>query len=257
MTGRPLAVACVGFSAALHAWLASGLSEHSERRVAVRRDPPIELLLAAPVRPVTAPDPPPMRKVEPPPQAPKPRPQQVPPREPVAAEPAASEPIAAEPAAPEPVAAEPPASELGSTLAGLTGADGAWALSHGNVRLSPRSSPAGARIAAAARSGSEPEAVPLARLGQRPVPPSLEGALRRHYPESARSQGRSGESKVRARIEASGQVSSARVTSESAVGFGAACQRALLESRWTAPLDERGRAVATWVTYRCKFRVAP
>jgi hypothetical protein len=60
---------------------------------------------------------------------------------------------------------------------------------------------------------------------------------------------------VRARIEANGDVREVTLTSETGHGFGSACRAALLESHWSAPLDRLGKAVATWITYRCKFRV--
>jgi protein TonB len=102
---------------------------------------------------------------------------------------------------------------------------------------------------------SPPEALPLAQLGKRPVPPALERALRQNYPARARRQGLGGEAKVRARIEPTGQVRTATIHSESSPGFGEACQRTLLTSRWSPPVDARGRPVATWVSYRCKFRI--
>jgi outer membrane biosynthesis protein TonB len=98
-----------------------------------------------------------------------------------------------------------------------------------------------------------PEPTPLAQLSRKPVPPPLATALERHYPVAARRLGRSGEALVRARVESSGLLSEAQLKSESAPGFGAACRQALLNSRWTGPLDRDGRPVATYITYRCKF----
>jgi TonB family protein len=97
--------------------------------------------------------------------------------------------------------------------------------------------------------------MPLAELSKKPAPPPLAEALERNYPPEARSQGKSGEAKVRARIDPGGRVAIARVTSETSDGFGHACQKTLLDSTWTPPLDRDGKPVATWVTYRCKFRV--
>jgi TonB family protein len=96
---------------------------------------------------------------------------------------------------------------------------------------------------------------PLSELSRKPVPPSLEAALKRNYPLTARAQGKSGEAKVRARVDADGRVGFVKVTLESGSGFGDACRRTLLSSEWSPPLDERGRPVATWITYRCKFRI--
>lgn len=101
-----------------------------------------------------------------------------------------------------------------------------------------------------------PEAIPLAQLSKRPVPPpNLGGALKRNYPLDARRQGRAGEAKVQARVEPSGSIGFAKIASESENGFGAACRKTLLSSKWTAPLDRHGKPVATWVSYRCKFRI--
>jgi len=60
---------------------------------------------------------------------------------------------------------------------------------------------------------------------------------------------------VRARIDPSGHVGLANITFESGDGFGKSCQRTLLASVWTPPLDRKGKPVSTWVTYRCKFRI--
>ena len=96
---------------------------------------------------------------------------------------------------------------------------------------------------------------PLARLSRKPVPPPLQQALERYYPPLARSQGRSGEAKVRALIEPSGRVSHVQLSFESEPGFGAACQKALQQSQWTGPLAPSGEPTATFITYRCKFRI--
>jgi TonB family protein len=83
----------------------------------------------------------------------------------------------------------------------------------------------------------------------------LARALERNYPARERSLGRSGEAKVRARIEPDGTVRIAKLLFETSAGFGEACRATLLASRWTAPLDARGKPAATWITYLCKFRV--
>ncbi len=100
-----------------------------------------------------------------------------------------------------------------------------------------------------------PAVVPLKDLSRKPAPPELVSLLARNYPDDARRRGVSGEATVRARIDADGRVRTASVSSESEPGFGAACQRALIGSRWTPPLDRDGRAVGTWVRYTCRFRV--
>ncbi len=118
-------------------------------------------------------------------------------------------------------------------------------------RVAPRPKPRPAAV----KQSAPPEAIPLAQLSKKPVPPDLGGALKRNYPADARRQGRAGEAKVRARVEPSGSIGFAKIASESEDGFGAACKRTLLSSKWTAPLDRSGKPVATWVSYRCKFRI--
>jgi hypothetical protein len=43
--------------------------------------------------------------------------------------------------------------------------------------------------------------------------------------------------------------------SETYDGFGSACERTVRAGRWEAPLDREGRAVATEITYVCRFEV--
>jgi len=51
-------------------------------------------------------------------------------------------------------------------------------------------------------------------------------------------------------------VRQATIASESESGFGAACRATVLGSTWTAPLDREGNAVATRISYTCRFEVA-
>lgn len=175
-------------------------------------------------------------------------------------------PVETEEPAPAEAPAEPPAELTGTTLAADEGA--AWdapagsgrerrgAIRPGVSRPVPESTKPAARPKPAVKKAPPaPPVLPLAQLSQRPVPPSLGGALQRNYPNQARRQGQSGEAKVRARIEATGKINLAKVAFESAAGFGSACKKTLLGSKWTAPRDKNGRAVATWVSYRCKFRI--
>jgi len=246
---RPLA--CAAYATAslgLHAWLLSASLTTAERR---RVEPPLLVQLAV---------------LEPP----KPRPPEAPP-EPKVERPRAR--VPAQPAKPPPPAAEAqpaeatPSPELtGTTLtsdsdstwtapagsgnerAGLlqTGAVGAFAQPTVEAKVTTPSATSSALVRA--------EPTPLAQLSQKPSPPPLAEALERAYPVAARRLGRSGDAAVRARVESHGLLSEAQIKSESAAGFGAACRQALLGSRWTGPLDRDGRPVATWVTYRCKFR---
>lgn len=194
-----------------------------------------------PPTPSPPPSPPPVKEAA---KAPKPKPAAAPP-EPA---PAPSEP--SEPA---------PAELTGTTLVGTdvaswsapvgSGAERKGAFGAGPSRsVAPKPLAATPAVAASAT-------IPLAQLSRKPAPPALGAALKRNYPARARQQGQGGEAKVRARIEPSGEVRAVSIGSETAAGFGDACRRTLLASRWTAPLDDAGRPVATWVTYRCKFRV--
>lgn len=168
-----------------------------------------------------------------------------------AGEPAPEEPVAVvEPArAPLPVAAL--VRDEGASFSAGVGAVGARTDTIGAATVRP--------VVAAPPRKQEPPAevaaVPLAALSQKPQPPPLDGVLARHYPARARSLRQSGEANVRARVEANGRVRIAIVRFESGKGFGAACRAALLESRWTPPRDARGKPVATWVSYRCRFRI--
>jgi hypothetical protein len=55
--------------------------------------------------------------------------------------------------------------------------------------------------------------------------------------------------------EALGRVASVAITFESGPEFGSACRNTLWHSQWTPPLGQLGKPTATFITYRCKFRV--
>lgn len=116
------------------------------------------------------------------------------------------------------------------------------------AKLEPKPEPA-------AKPVPKPATVEARDLARRPEPPPLAGALAQHYPAEARRRGVGGQAAVRARVDADGRVRVAQVSSESEPGFGAACQRTLLGSKWSPPLDREGRPVATWIRYTCRFRV--
>jgi TonB family protein len=100
-----------------------------------------------------------------------------------------------------------------------------------------------------------PEVVPIKDLKKPPAPPFLGDALKRNYPSQAKQQGRSGEAKIRAKVDKNGRVTVATIAMESSSGFGQACRKTLLDSHWSAPLNKEGKEVATWISYRCKFRI--
>lgn len=100
-----------------------------------------------------------------------------------------------------------------------------------------------------------PSYVSAKDLQRPPRAPGLDGTLARYYPPAARAAGISGEAKVRVAIDAQGVARVLGILGESYAGFGSACQRTVQGSRWSAPVDKDGRAVATTLVYRCRFRV--
>ena len=169
-----------------------------------------------------------------------------------------------EPEAPAPTPppeAEPTPELSGNTLLGHGEDD--WTAPAGNGAEREGPIRVGAPVAAVLPTPPRPAPAaaparamePLAQLSRKPVPPALASALERNYPASARRQGKSGEAKVRALIDAFGRVASVTVAFESAPEFGAACKKTLLQSQWTPPLGQLGKPTATFITYRCKFRV--
>jgi TonB family protein len=159
---------------------------------------------------------------------------------------------------------QPPVAELaGVTLTGnATGATWVSPVGHGEVMKAPLpaigSGPPSngpAPGASASTAAGEPSLVPLRDLSAKPRPPSLDYVLQRNYPADARRRGLDGSARVAARVEPDGVVRSVRVLSENDGGFGEACRRTLLGSRWSAPVDALGRAVFTEIRYTCRFQV--
>ncbi|MFL5306717.1 MAG: TonB family protein [Polyangia bacterium] len=174
----------------------------------------------------------------------------------------------APPPSPTKVAAPPPEAETPADFSGTTltnqGPGPGWASATGNGHAmqgpigKPGSVVSGRARDGALGGGSGPAAapvVPLGSLSRAPAPPDLNAALERHYPEPARRQGTPGQAVLKARITPDGQVRDLVVVSQSAPGFGEACRATLRESVWSAPLDRQGHAVATFVTYTCRFEV--
>ncbi|MES1177332.1 MAG: TonB family protein [Myxococcales bacterium] len=196
---------------------------------------------------------------EPAPPAPDPAPTQGPIATAKIAPPAAVATAAPVPSAPGPIAAA--ALDLsGVTLTNDTGPGFAMPVGDGSALHGPIG--LGKRAAEPARvaPGSAPVAigpalVAASDLSVHPVPPSLAGLLRTNYPEEARQRGLRGAASVRARIDADGLVRTGRVVSETSAGFGAACRRTVVGSRWSAPRDKNGSAVATEIVYTCHFEV--
>lgn len=251
----PWLVWALSSSLVLHgvAYASLGLSPHSARE----QPGPSEVTFE--VNPLPEP-PPPALPPPPTPEPPAPEPVNAPPLQARAAPPPA-------PAAPTAARAEPPpAAPLDLSGVTLTNAsDSAFNMPVGNGQAfngaigpgGPRTAPRNDPVAALAPAARGPEIVPLSDLSSRPVPPTLDGALRKNYPEEARRRAVGGSASVRARLDPDGILRRVQVQSESFPGFGSACRRTLEGSRWSAPRDRSGRAVATEIRYTCRFQVDP
>jgi TonB family protein len=164
--------------------------------------------------------------------------------------------------APPPPQAETPADFSGVTLTN-DGPGPGWgsAVGNGQAMRGPIGTP-GAKVTGRSVAGSSdgegkagPPIVALGSLSRPPVPPDLNGALEQHYPAEARRLGTAGQAVLKARVLPDGHVRDLVVVSQSAPGFGEACRATLRDSVWSAPLDRTGQAVATFVTYTCRFEV--
>jgi TonB family protein len=173
------------------------------------------------------------------------------------------------PASAGPDAAARPADLTGITLTNALGTGWLSATGDGSSRTGPLRNVHAARLRAVstAPASSTPARSEHARprapalvapedLSQPPRAPDLNGALEANYPPEARAAGISGMAVVRALISPAGEARALGILSESAPGFGAACLKTLMGSRWSAPVDRSGRAVATEIRYRCTFKVA-
>jgi len=255
LVGKWTLVSSVAVHAALLVWT-------PEFEVEAKEKPRIDMVefQVAPAKPEPEPEPEPEPVPETEPEvAPEPEPEVAPEPEPL--EP--TEPVSVD-EVPEPEASPP---ELtGQTLAtdegeGFEAPAGSGRSRQGPIRagvsraVQKPTKKAKRRKKKKAKAKRAAKAVPLAKLSKKPVPPSLGNALKRNYPPDAKRQGKSGEAKVRARIEADGRIRLAKVSFESASGFGSACRKTLLSSKWSAPVNRVGKQVPTWVSYRCKFRI--
>jgi periplasmic protein TonB len=209
-------------------------------------------------------------EVNPLPEPPPPPPEPPPAPEPPAPEAHTPPPQQARPTrpAPAPTIAKsdpPPAAPLDLSGVTLTNAgDSAFSMPVGNGQaFNGAIGPGGPRAIARAEPAPSaapargPEIVPLSDLSSRPVPPALDGALRQNYPEEARRRAVGGTASVRARLDPDGILRRVQVQNETFPGFGNACRRTLEGSRWSAPRDRAGRAVATEIRYTCRFQVDP
>lgn len=199
----------------------------------------------------------------PPPEKPRPEVEPSRPRIPSPAATSAASRAEPERAQPEPAEEPEPAPlELHGVTLTNEGEGAAWSSAVGDGRAGVSSGSGGrarpSRPAAAqapAREARAPRTVSVADLSRKPVPPALEGLLASQYPPELRRRAVGGQAVVRARIDPDGVVRSCNVVSESESGFGGACRRTVLGSRWSPPLDRAGAAVATHVSYTCRFRI--
>ncbi|HEY3495776.1 MAG TPA: TonB family protein, partial [Polyangiaceae bacterium] len=163
---------------------------------------------------------------------------------------------------------EPPPAELaGVTLTNEsgTGSFGSLAGDGSSFQgplgpIAPRAEPTARAVRPAPPPAPAVPTVPLvalADLSEKPRPPSLGDALGRHYPAEARQRGVSGTATVKARVEPDGRIRTVTVVNETFPGFGDACRRTLVASRWSPPRDREGRAVSTAIRYTCRFVVEP
>jgi protein TonB len=245
MSQAAISYGCLAVSVAVHGFAVLGSSAAATAPPRRALTTELELAPLAPVRPAPTPAAPaaPVAKRR---------------AAPVRSQPKANPPTPASPAPPE---TQPEPELTGRTL--TTTADASWSAPAGNGAergatlgvgtITPRALPA--LTAPSAPPPAAPVTQPLAKLSRKPAPPSLVAALERNYPSEARRQGKSGEAKVRALIDARGHASRVTITSESSPGFGAACQKTLLESQWTPPLGPQGEATGTFVSYRCRFQI--
>jgi protein TonB len=187
--------------------------------------------------------------VDPPKPKPKPKPEPQPVEPPPPAAPAEAPPIDV---APEATTA-PPAllAESGAPVGGIVQLAGA---SIGALATATQPVPT-SRVRDRGESSGVAPIAKLSDLSRKPRAPSLDAALRQHYPPDLRRRGTEGQAEVRVVIDGRGRVDEITVLSESAPGFADACRKTLLGSRWSEPLDREGRAVSTRLTYRCRFEV--
>jgi TonB family protein len=170
-------------------------------------------------------------------------------------------------AAPPPEAAPPPAAESPADFTGQTltndGPGEGWASATGNgEKMNGPVGRPGAKVTKRvvegdpSGTGSGPRTVGLADLSSPPKPPpELADKLAAAYPPEARARGLAGKAVVKARISPEGRVRDMAIISESAPGFGAACEATLRDSEWSPPMDREGRAVSTFISYTCRFNV--
>jgi len=235
-------------SLAMHAVAFGGLGHGrgADGQPRKRKPATVEMIVAPPAAP------PPAVAEAPRPAAPKPR---------LAMARPAAKARAADTPPPAPAAAETLADFTGQTLTN-DGPGAGWSSATGNGQKmnGPVGRP-GTRVThravdgTAGGTGAGPPVVGLGDLSRVPVAPNLSEKLAAAYPADARARGVEGKAVVKARIAPDGHARDLTVVSETARGFGAACEMTLRGSQWSPPLDRDGRTVSTVINYTCRFDV--
>jgi TonB family protein len=245
-------IAVVGASIGLHAVAFGGLGHGGwggDGAPRKRRPATVEMTVAP--------------KHEPPPPPAPPKPAEAPKQRVAMARPAAKAPAAP----PPPTAAPPPAAESPADFTGTTltndGPGEGWSSATGNgEKMNGPVGRPGAKVTHRVVDGDPggtapkgPRTLSLSDLSQAPRAPELADKLAAAYPADARAKGLEGKAVVKARVMPDGHVRQLAVISESAPGFGAACEATLRDSEWSPPLDKDGQPVSTFITYTCRFNV--
>ncbi len=194
---------------------------------------------------------------EPQPPPPVPREQVAPERAPVAkaSQPKPTTPAAATATPATPATAVETHDDVAVDLTGTVLTGGGMALGQA---AAAGNALAGSRVSLPSSAASlGPRLVALADLRRAPRAPVLDEALQRHYPPEARRAGLGGVAVLRVQVLATGRTGTVRHLRETHFGFARACEGAVRGASWEPPLAKDGTAVATEITYTCRFEVQP
>jgi periplasmic protein TonB len=249
-------------------FVALGLVEYDDAAPDRRRPVEVTLIAEPAAQPIEAP-PAPVEETKPPePEPEKPPPKvRVPKPELAAVPPPVDKPV--ETSKPPAPAEETLADFSGTTLTGDSA--GGWVSAVGNnaamngpigkagaaVTGRDVSGVAGGVVGAKGEGSALRVAGPndLSRQAEQPDQDTLNAALERNYPKSARLQGIEGTSQIRLRVLASGKPEPLSTISETYPGFADACRATLRSVRFRPALDRAGQPVATDIVFPCTFSV--
>jgi TonB family protein len=169
-----------------------------------------------------------------------------------------------EPEEPQPPGKEAPIDFPGLTLTSEDGV-GSWSTVVGTGEsfkgpvVAPRKKSKTAALGSgngSGKGGGKLSRVVKKDLSRPPVPPeNMDQTLVRNYPLLAKKQGIEGTAVMRAQITTTGQVATVTLIRETFDGFGRACEKTIRSGQWRPKLDKRGRAIASDITYTCRFEV--